>query len=50
MAGVEQLTVFNEIDGANLNVLFMLCFAALLAWSNGANDIANSVGTVREHN
>ena len=46
MAGIEQLSAFTQLDGGNFNVLLMLCFATLLAWSNGANDIANSVGTV----
>ena len=48
MASGEQLSAFSEIDSGNINVALMLCFAVLLAWSNGANDIANSVGTVRE--
>eukprot|EP01043_Picozoa_sp_COSAG02_P061552 COSAG02_NODE_8297_length_2627_cov_1.624604_2_plen_94_part_00 len=43
----EQLTAFSELDAGSINVVLMLCFAILLAWSNGANDIANSVGTVR---
>lgn len=47
MGGVEQVSAFSELDGGDVNVMLMLCFAALLAWSNGANDIANSVGTVR---
>jgi phosphate/sulfate permease len=47
MSGVEQLSAFTVLNGGGVNVLLMLCFATLLAWSNGANDIANSVGTVR---
>lgn len=46
MGGVEQVSAFSELNGGDVNVSLMLCFATLLAWSNGANDIANSVGTV----
>jgi len=45
----EQLTAFSEVDAGRINVVLMLCFAVLLAWSNGANDIANSVGAVRTY-
>ena len=45
MAEVGQLSTFAVLDGGDVNVVFMLFFATLLAWSNGANDIANSVGT-----
>jgi hypothetical protein len=41
MADAEQLSTFAVIDGGDVNVAFMLFFATVLAWSNGANDIAN---------
>ena len=40
-----QLSEWNHIDGGSINVFVAVCFATLLAFSNGANDIANSVGT-----
>jgi hypothetical protein len=34
-------TAFDSVDGGTINLVLALSFAALLAWSNGANDIAN---------
>ena len=41
MGDAGQVSTFAVLDGGDINVFFMLCFATLLAWSNGANDIAN---------
>eukprot|EP01045_Picozoa_sp_COSAG04_P024164 COSAG04_NODE_2980_length_3321_cov_17.861887_3_plen_35_part_01 len=32
-----QLSEWNHIDGGSINVFVAVCFATLLAFSNGAN-------------
>jgi phosphate/sulfate permease len=41
----QQQTDFVDVDGGEINIILAIGFALLLACSNGANDIANSVGT-----
>ena len=43
--GTPQDSTFAVIDGGQINTLIAVCFAIILACANGANDIANSVGT-----